>query len=114
MKFLNVTNAKTPTIVGAIVRGRDYLRLLSSPTVIIEGFVPKAFIPLRGIGHFNLSAFASRLRTAAKLKCPPDFVRKAFVRGMRFELTRPFGRYHLKVVRLPISPPTHPFCRCKI
>ena len=31
-----------------------------------------------------------------------------FVRGMRFELTRPFERYHLKVVRLPISPPTHP------
>src|SRR5579863_6268000 len=30
-----------------------------------------------------------------------------FVRGMRFELTHPFGRYHLKVVRLPISPPTH-------
>ncbi len=30
------------------------------------------------------------------------------VRGMRFELTHPFGRYHLKVVRLPISPPTHP------
>ena len=29
------------------------------------------------------------------------------VRGMRFELTRPFERYHLKVVRLPISPPTH-------
>ena len=28
------------------------------------------------------------------------------VRGMRFELTRPFERYHLKVVRLPISPPT--------
>ena len=27
---------------------------------------------------------------------------------MRFELTRPFERYHLKVVRLPISPPTHP------
>ena len=26
---------------------------------------------------------------------------------MRFELTRPFERYHLKVVRLPISPPTH-------
>jgi hypothetical protein len=25
---------------------------------------------------------------------------------MRFELTHPFGRYHLKVVRLPISPPT--------
>ena len=25
---------------------------------------------------------------------------------MRFELTRPFERYHLKVVRLPISPPT--------
>jgi hypothetical protein len=33
-------------------------------------------------------------------------INKALVRGMRFELTHPFGRYHLKVVRLPISPPT--------
>ena len=55
---------------------------------------------------FSLLAFASRI--VEKLKCPPDFVRKAFVRGMRFELTRPFERYHLKVVRLPISPPTQP------
>ena len=30
------------------------------------------------------------------------------VRGMRFELTHPFGRYHLKVVRLPVSPPPQP------
>jgi hypothetical protein len=28
-----------------------------------------------------------------------------FVREKRFELSHPFGRYHLKVVRLPISPP---------
>ena len=27
------------------------------------------------------------------------------VRKKRFELSQPFGRYHLKVVRLPISPP---------
>ena len=32
----------------------------------------------------------------------------AEVRGKRFELSHPFGRYHLKVVRLPISPPTQP------
>jgi hypothetical protein len=25
-----------------------------------------------------------------------------------FEPAHPFGRYHLKVVRLPISPPGHP------
>jgi hypothetical protein len=31
------------------------------------------------------------------------------VRGKRFELSHPFGRYHLKVVRLPISPPTQEF-----
>ncbi len=29
------------------------------------------------------------------------------VRQRRFELPRPFGRYHLKVVRLPISPSPH-------
>ncbi len=29
------------------------------------------------------------------------------VRKKRFELSQPFGRYHLKVVRLPISPPPH-------
>ncbi len=28
-----------------------------------------------------------------------------FVRRKRFELSQPFGRYHLKVVRLPVSPP---------
>jgi hypothetical protein len=34
------------------------------------------------------------------------FIFKAFavVRGKRFELSHPFGRYHLKVVRLPVSP----------
>ena len=69
--------------------------------------LPKAFIPLRVMGHFSLSAYESSAFTATKLKCPPDFVRKAFVRGKRFELSHPFGRYHLKVVRLPISPPTH-------
>jgi len=67
--------------------------------------LPKAFIPLRGMGHFSLSALANKIelrqacfdtaflvrnlrfaRLPSKLKCPPDFVRKAFVRGMRFEL----------------------------
>ena len=85
-----------------IVRGMRLAALISS-----GGSVPKAFIPLRGMGHFSLSAYESSAFNASKLKCPPDFVRKAFVRGMRFELTRPFERYHLKVVRLPISPPTH-------
>jgi hypothetical protein len=74
---------------------------------LCQVLLPKAFIPLRGMGHLSLSAYESFAFTATKLKCPPDFVRKAFVRGMRFELTRPFERYHLKVVRLPISPPTH-------
>jgi hypothetical protein len=45
--------------------------------------LPKAFIPLRVMGHFSLFAYESSAFTATKLKCPPDFVRKAFVRGMR-------------------------------
>gem|GEM_PF-2918169 len=36
---------------------------------------------------FSLLAFASE-PYRRKIKMPPDFVRKAFVRGMRFELTR--------------------------
>ena len=31
------------------------------------------------------------------------------VRKRRFELPHPFGRYHLKVVRLPVSPPPQPW-----
>ena len=43
-----------------------------------------------------------------------DFIKKTRnrsgfygVRQRRFELPHPFGRYHLKVVRLPISPSPH-------
>lgn len=37
------------------------------------------------------------------------------VRQRRFELPHPFGRYHLKVVRLPVSPSPHLLkdCKCK-
>ena len=35
------------------------------------------------------------------------------VRQKRFELSHPCGRYHLKVVRLPISPPPHEIWECK-
>jgi hypothetical protein len=65
--------------------------------------LPKAFIPLRVMGHFSLSAYESFASTAAKLKCPPDFVRKAFVRGMRFELNLILNILgHLLAVWLPV------------
>lgn len=39
--------------------------------------------------------------------------REDFVRKRRFELPRQLRRYHLKVVRLPISPPPHLWeCKC--
>ena len=38
----------------------------------------------------------------------PYFVRGFYiVHGRRFELPFPCGSYHLKVVRLPVSPPVH-------
>ncbi len=42
-----------------------------------------------------------------KKPCNHLIIKALKVRGKRFELSRPFERYHLKVVRLPISPPTH-------
>ena len=39
--------------------------------------------------------------------------RAGFVRKRRFELPHQLRRYHLKVVRLPISPPPHVWeCKC--
>ena len=44
----------------------------------------------------------------------PSAKLKAFVPETGFEPAHPFGRHHLKVVRLPISPPG-PLkdCKCK-
>ena len=52
---------------------------------------------------FYLSAFASKLATLPKKKAHASAW--VFVPETGFEPAHPFGRYHLKVVRLPISPP---------
>jgi hypothetical protein len=48
---------------------------------------------------------------AHKRKRPSNFVGKAFVPKTGFEPARRFQRYHLKVVRLPISPPGQGECK---
>ena len=52
--------------------------------------------------HINLPSilFGFWFKKNNGLFCSPLSVRKR-----RFELPQPFDRYHLKVVRLPISPP---------
>ncbi|MDB5204788.1 MAG: hypothetical protein JWP09_816 [Candidatus Taylorbacteria bacterium] len=46
-------------------------------------------------------------RTKRKKEPQGSFLKYRFVRERRLELPYPYGRYHLKVVRLPISPPAH-------
>lgn len=65
---------------------------------------PKAPAP-SALRFLHFSALVNKFTPLQNAKTPT--IVGAFVRGMRFELTRPFERYHLKVVRLPISPPTH-------
>jgi hypothetical protein len=64
-------------------------------------------IPLPAIadpGVFYLSAFANKFASLPNKK-PRRYRARVFVPKTGFEPAHPFGRYHLKVVRLPISPP---------
>ena len=78
----------------------DYsLRALST-------FDPASPLPMSTAG-FTGSGF--QVFSRAKIKGPEAFTSEPniFVHGRRLELPYPCGCYHLKVVRLPVSPPVH-------
>jgi hypothetical protein len=54
---------------------------------------------------FVIGATIIRRRIAPGILKKLIRIDQLFVRRKRFELSQPFGRYHLKVVRLPVSPP---------
>ena len=61
--------------------------------------------------RFNLILFVLSLgRWICQIKKDPNQSLSLSVRQRRFELPHPFGRYHLKVVRLPISPSPQKKC----
>ena len=78
--------------------GRDCLRRS------LPGALTQRPPRLSALGFCTCPLTRAKLGSLPNAKTPT--IVGAFVRGMRFELTHPFGRYHLKVVRLPISPPT--------
>ena len=69
-----------------IVRGMRLAALISS-----GGSVPKAFIPLRGMGHFSLSAYESGARTSMKLRPSLHLVRKVRFAPLHYQTKMPSG-----------------------
>ena len=82
------------------IRARDWITYADPNWLVL----PKAYATLRVAWLFCLFAYASKLATL-QTKKPSRLHRNGLVPETGFEPAHPFGRYHLKVVRLPISPP---------
>ncbi len=92
-----------------VPRRRD-VSVFCAQDLILTGSVHLSyFLSLDRLGIENLlKVFKSSREQSSLLASCAQISRTQFVRRRGFEPPSPCGRYHLKVVRLPISPPARP------
>ncbi len=115
--FLKV---KSPVILFVITSfcARDWI-IFNDPDTLTRSLLQDP-VRLSPYGDFYLFAYVNKFTTLPN-KNPRHYRARVFVPETGFEPAHPFGRHHLKVVRLPISPPGQPVpvisgegCKCKM
>lgn len=84
--FVVATIALTLGVICGVVWARltvETEKLIAVTIMAVSGAIMGFLLPASRDGHFSLSALESFAFTVTKLKCSSDFVRKAFVGGMR-------------------------------